>query len=84
MWSNETGLILSYPMTELMGSYEMKLMGLYEKELTRSYETELMWLPGLPICVRTLSSHWRGPCRWTSIQHGVDVTSCQRHNAKVN
>ncbi len=29
----------------------------------RAYDTELMWLPGLPIWVSTLSSHWRGPCR---------------------
>ena len=36
---------------------------------------------GLPICVNTLSSHWRGPWRCTSIQHGVDVTSCRWYSA---
>ena len=36
---------------------------------------------GLPICVRTLSSHCRGPCRWISIQHGVEVTSCLWYSA---
>ena len=30
-----------------------------------------------PICVRTLSSHCRGPFRWISIQHGVLVTVCR-------
>ena len=29
---------------------------------------------GEPICCRTLSSHWSGPLRWTSIQQGVAVT----------
>ena len=36
---------------------------------------------GLPIWVSTLSSHWRGPCRWTSIQQGVEVTSCRWYSA---
>ena len=45
------------------------------KSLVRCYETEEMWLLGLPIWVSTLSSHCRGPCRWISIQHGVEVTS---------
>ena len=29
----------------------------------------------------TLSSHWRGPWRWTSIQQGVEVTSCLWYSA---
>ena len=36
---------------------------------------------GLPIWVSTLSNHWRGPCRWTSIQQGVEVTSCRWYSA---
>ena len=40
-----------------------------------------MWLLGLPIWVSTLSSHWRGPCRWISIQQGVEVTSCLWYSA---
>ena len=36
---------------------------------------------GEPICVSTLSSHWSGPLRWTSIQQGVDVTVCRRYSA---
>ena len=36
---------------------------------------------GEPIWVSTLSSHWRGPCRWISIQHGVEVTSCRWYSA---
>ena len=40
-----------------------------------------MWLEGDPIWVRTLSSHCRGPSRWISIQHGVDVTSCRWYSA---
>ncbi|TNN63505.1 hypothetical protein EYF80_026247 [Liparis tanakae] len=39
------------------------------------YDTEEMGLWGDPICVRTLSSHCRGPCRCTSIQQGVLTTS---------
>ena len=31
---------------------------------------------GEPICVSTLSSHCRGPFRWSSIQQGVLVTVC--------
>lgn len=31
---------------------------------------------GEPICVRTLSSHCRGPLRCSSIQQGVLVTVC--------
>ena len=40
-----------------------------------------MWLDGDPIWVRTLSSHWRGPSKWISIQHGVEVTSCRWYSA---
>ena len=40
-----------------------------------------MWLDGEPICVRTLSSHWSGPSRWISIQHGVEVTSWRWYSA---
>lgn len=29
---------------------------------------------GEPICVKTLSSHCKGPFRWSSIQQGVLVT----------
>jgi len=36
---------------------------------------------GDPISTRTLSSHWRGPWRWISIQHGVDVTSWRWYSA---
>lgn len=32
---------------------------------------------GEPICVRTLSSHCRGPLRCSSIQQGVLVTVCR-------
>ena len=32
---------------------------------------------GDPICMRTLSSHCRGPFRCISIQHGVLVTVCR-------
>ena len=32
---------------------------------------------GEPIWVRTLSSHWRGPLRCSSIQQGVLVTVCR-------
>lgn len=35
---------------------------------------ELHLSAGDPICWRTLSSHCKGPLRWSSIQHGVDVT----------
>ena len=41
-----------------------------------------MWLLGLPIWVSTLSSHCRGPCRWISIQQGVEVTSWKYQNCK--
>lgn len=40
-----------------------------------------MGLRGEPICVSTLSSHCRGPWRWTSIQQGVLVTSCRWYSA---
>lgn len=45
------------------------------------YETEEIGLCGDPICVSTLSSHCRGPCKWISIQHGVDVTSWRWYSA---
>ena len=32
---------------------------------------------GEPICVSTLSSHCKGPLRCSSIQQGVEVTSCR-------
>ena len=38
-------------------------------------------MAGDPICVKTRSSHWRGPLRWSSIQHGVDVTVWRRYSA---
>ena len=50
-------------------------------EIEVCYETDVMWLEGDPIWVRTLSSHCRGPSRWISIQHGVDVTSCRWYSA---
>uniref|UniRef100_A0A182VAF1 Uncharacterized protein n=1 Tax=Anopheles merus TaxID=30066 RepID=A0A182VAF1_ANOME len=43
--------------------------------------TRLIALCGEPICISTLSSHCSGPCRWISIQHGVDVTSCRWYSA---
>ena len=49
--------------------------------ILRLHETEEMMFCGLPICVRTLSSHWRGPWRWTSTQQGVEVTSCLWYSA---
>lgn len=45
------------------------------------YETELIALCGDPIWIRTLSNHCSGPCRWISIQQGVDVTSCRWYSA---
>ena len=47
----------------------------------RSYETDVMWFDGDPICVSTLSSHWSGPSKWISIQHGVEVTSWRWYSA---
>lgn len=45
------------------------------------YETlEMAWV-GEPIWVSTLSSHWRAPLRWISIQHGVEVTSWRWYSA---
>ena len=46
-----------------------------------SYETEVMWFEGDPIWVRTLSSHCKGPSKWISIQHGVEVTSWRWYSA---
>lgn len=37
---------------------------------------------GEPIWVSTLSSHWRGPLRCSSIQQGVLVTVCRLHTVK--
>lgn len=37
---------------------------------------------GEPICVRTLSNHWRGPLRCSSIQQGVLVTVWRLQNTK--
>lgn len=45
------------------------------------YDTEEIGLCGDPICVSTLSSHCRGPCRCTSIQQGVLVTSWRWYSA---
>jgi hypothetical protein len=39
------------------------------------YDTDDIGLCGEPICVKTLSSHCKGPFKWISIQHGVLVTS---------
>lgn len=51
------------------------------KRILLHYETEEMGFRGEPIWVRTLSSHWRGPWRWISIQHGVLVTSWRWYSA---
>lgn len=40
------------------------------------YDTELH-CNGICICRRTRSSHWSGPFKCSSIQHGVDVTVCR-------
>lgn len=45
------------------------------------YDTDEMGLCGEPICVNTLSSHCSGPCKCTSIQQGVLVTSCLWYSA---
>lgn len=42
-----------------------------------NHDIELQAKRGEPICVRTLSNHCNGPFRWSSIQHGVDVTVCR-------
>jgi len=47
----------------------------------RGYDTEEIGSSGDPICERTLSSHWSGPLRWISIQHGVLVTSWRWYSA---
>ena len=39
-----------------------------------AHETLEQGTLGEPICLRTLSSHWRGPFKCISIQHGVDIT----------
>ena len=39
------------------------------------HETEEIGLLEDPSWVRILSNHWRGPSKWISIQHGVEVTS---------
>jgi len=49
--------------------------------LFNSYETDEMAQWGEPISTRTLSNHWRGPCKWISIQQGVLVTSCRWYSA---
>lgn len=38
---------------------------------------------GEPICVRTRSSHCKGPLRWSSIQQGVDVTVCRLEERRL-
>ena len=45
------------------------------------YDMEEHLMVGDPIWVRTLSSHWRGPLRCSSIQQGVEVTVCLRYSA---
>ena len=44
-------------------------------------ETDEIGLRGVPIWVRTRSSHCRGPFRWISTQQGVEVTSCLWYSA---
>ena len=41
------------------------------------YDTLVQGICGEPICMRTRSSHCRGPFRWISIQHGVLVMVCR-------
>lgn len=54
--------------------------GLYMLYMCRecfSYDTLEQRMEGEPIWVSTLSSHWRGPFRCSSIQQGVLVTVCR-------
>lgn len=51
-------------------------------EMRRSYDTLEQWMLGEPICVRTLSSHCRGPLRCSSIQQGVLVTVWRLRSAE--
>ena len=46
-----------------------------------THDTEPQVRLGAPIWESTLSSHCRGPFNFTSIQHGVDVTSCLEYSA---
>ena len=44
-------------------------------------ETDPQVRLGAPIWESTLSSHCRGPFSFTSIQQGVEVTSCREYSA---
>lgn len=53
----------------------------FKSVINMHHDIDEQGFEGDPICVSTLSSHWRGPLRWSSIQHGVLVTVCLRYSA---
>ena len=59
--------------------YKKKRLLLLENDVC--YDTDDIGLCGEPICVKTLSSHCKGPFKWISIQHGVLVTSWRWYSA---
>lgn len=63
---------LSSPMLFVNKSIRVKV-GSFEN-MSFFYDTLEQWMLGEPICVRTLSSHCKGPLRCSSIQQGVLVT----------
>ena len=46
-----------------------------------SHDIDEHLIDGEPIWVKTRSNHWSGPFKWSSIQHGVDVTVWRRYSA---
>ena len=50
-------------------------------EHTISHDIDEHLIDGEPIWVKTRSNHWSGPFKWSSIQHGVDVTVWRRYSA---
>ena len=60
---------------------EMWLPGLPIWVSTWKQKISIIKKNALVFKLSTLSSHWRGPWRWTSIQQGVEVTSCLWYSA---
>lgn len=81
MYHNGTTETKETVMTVCLKTPRAHVLSLRGEEATGGHDTEEMGLCGDPIWVRTLSSHWSGPERCTSIQQGVEVTSWRWYSA---
>ena len=80
-WSQTTFVLCTnHTVIRIFTNFHHFLISLF-CEHTISHDIDEHLIDGEPIWVKTRSNHWSGPFKWSSIQHGVDVTVWRRYSA---